>query len=227
MKTKTIIQASILIILVVVLIFLLTGSTFSEINADEFETLIESENVFVINTHTPYVGEIKNTDLIAEQWDDMSLYLDKLPEDKSTPIAVYCRSGNMATTSSQQLIDLGYTNVYNLEGGMNSWQESGRELIDNSQKTGEIKEFDIIASNWQFAPNSIEVNKGDMVILRVESIDTYHGIALLDFGISQQLPPGEIVDIEFLANKKGIFSFFCSVPCGHGHGSMGGQLIIN
>jgi len=131
MKTKTIIQASILIILVVVLIFLLTGSTFSEINADEFETLIESENVFVINTHTPYVGEIKNTDLIAEQWDDMSLYLDKLPEDKSTPIAVYCRSGNMATTSSQQLIDLGYTNVYNLEGGMNSWQESGRELIGN------------------------------------------------------------------------------------------------
>ena len=35
-----------------------------------------------------------------------------------------------AIKPSQQLIDLGYKNVYNLEGGMNAWQASGKEIYE-------------------------------------------------------------------------------------------------
>jgi len=101
------------------------------IDVDKAEELINDENVFVINTHEPYMGEIEGTDLIAEDWENMVSYQNELPEDKSTPILVYCRSGSMSQSASQQLIDLGYKNVYDLEGGMNAWQLKGNDLVIN------------------------------------------------------------------------------------------------
>ncbi len=95
------------------------------------------------------------------------------------------------------------------------------------QPTGEVKEFDIIAKNWEFTPSTIEVNLGDKVELHVESIEGTHGFALSEFGINERLSPGEDVHINFIANKKGTFGFYCSVPCGSGHGGMRGQLIVN
>jgi|APSaa5957512622_1039677.scaffolds.fasta_scaffold01253_2 rhodanese-related sulfurtransferase len=227
MKNKTIFQFIIIAGLILVLLFILIHKNeTSLIDSNEFENLIQNENVFVINTHTPYTGEITGTDLIAEDWENMVNYIDELPEDKSAPIAVYCRSGRMAGISAEQLIDMGYTNVYNLEGGMNAWKNTGRSLtFDNYD--GSVKEFDIIASSWEFNPDLIEVDLGDRVILHVESIDTFHGIGLIDFGINAQLSPGEIVDIEFIADKKGSFSFFCSVSCGGGHSGMTGVLVVN
>jgi len=101
------------------------------ISVDKAEELINDENVFVINTHEPYMGEIEGTDLIASNWEDMVSYENELPRNKSTPILVYCRSGSMSQSASQQLIDLGYKNVYDLEGGMNAWQLKGNDLVIN------------------------------------------------------------------------------------------------
>ncbi len=220
---------------ILVLLLVLIGAIFIKPNPTSYgETdvngallLMEDENLFIINTHTPYVGEIEGTDLIAEDWENMISYVDQLPEDKETPILVYCRSGRMAETSAEQLADLGYNNVYSLTGGMNAWQESGRNLIQNVEQTGETKEFNLIASNWNFIPNKIEVNLGDEVILNMKSVEGYHGIALLDFGVNEYLAPGEEVSVNFIADKQGTFSFFCNVPCGSGHRDMGGQFIVN
>ncbi len=212
----------ILIAAIIVFTFLNPKVTVNTILVDDFENLIQSEEVFVINTHTPYVGEIEDTDLIAEQWDNMIIYKDQLPQDKNTPIAVYCRSGNMAETSTAQLIDMGYKNVYNLEGGMKAWESSGKEL-----EIKEIKEFEIIAKQWSFEPSIIEVNKGDRVKLNLESVDVAHGFALFDFEVIEFLEPGKTTKVEFIANKVGEFDFFCNVYCGKEHGSMGGKLIVN
>tara|TARA_B100000315_G_C14119158_1_gene381719 strand:- start:58 stop:441 length:384 start_codon:yes stop_codon:yes gene_type:complete len=92
--------------------------------------------------------------------------------------------------------------------------------------TGEVKEFDIIARSWEFVPDTIEVNLGDKVELHIESIDVTHGFRLPEFNINERLEPYQGVDVEFIADKKGIFSFSCSVPCGSGHGGMRGQLIV-
>ena len=217
-----------LILVVLILFFSFSNPNKTTlIGPNQFEQLISSEEVFVINAHTPYIGEIQGTDLNAYNWENMGFYSDQLPEDKSTPIAIYCRSGRMSETSAHQLLELGYTNIYDLDGGMNSWEESGRDLVQKEVQLGEIKEFDLTASNWEFNPSTIEVNQGDTVILHIESIEGYHGIYISDYDINEQLPPGETIDIKFIANKKGTFNFFCNVPCGAGHGSMGGQLIVN
>jgi len=43
-------------------------------------------------------------------------------KDKYAKIIVYCRSGGRSANASNILVNLGYTNVYNLLGGINSWK---------------------------------------------------------------------------------------------------------
>jgi cytochrome c oxidase subunit II len=90
----------------------------------------------------------------------------------------------------------------------------------------EVKEFTMIAKQWEFDPGVIRVNKGDTVRLFVKSIDVAHGFALPDFGVNERLNPEQTVEVEFVADKTGTFTFFCSVQCGSGHSHMNGQLIV-
>jgi rhodanese-related sulfurtransferase len=42
--------------------------------------------------------------------------------DKNAAIYVICNSGNRSAVASQTLIDLGYTHVYNVDGGIQAWR---------------------------------------------------------------------------------------------------------
>jgi phage shock protein E len=106
-----------------------TGNQANLVDSDEFEELMISKDVFLLNTHTPYEGDIKGTDATIEDWENIALHQEILPENKDTIISVYCRSGRMSASSAQQLVDLGYKNVYDLDGGFKAWKASGRELI--------------------------------------------------------------------------------------------------
>ena len=98
--------------------------------------------------------------------------------------------------------------------------------LSGVETTGDVREFEITAKNWEFVPNTIEVNLGDKVELHIESVDVTHGFRLSEFGINERLEPHQDVHVEFIADKRGTFYFSCSVPCGAGHGSMSGQLIV-
>lgn len=85
--------------------------------------------------------------------------------------------------------------------------------------TGEVKEFTIVAKKdtWSFIPETIEINRGDKIIMTVVNEDEYdHGIAIDAFGVSQRMPALATIKIEFVATQAGDFPFYCSVPCGEG-----------
>lgn len=92
--------------------------------------------------------------------------------------------------------------------------------------TGQIKEFNMTAKQFEFIPNKITVNVGDTVILHITSTDVAHGIAIPQFGVSQQLPPGQEETVQFVADKAGTYTFYCNVFCGSGHRSMIGSLVV-
>ena len=91
---------------------------------------------------------------------------------------------------------------------------------------GDVKEFKITAKQFVFEPETIEVNKGDKVRLTVTSTDVPHGISIPEYGINERLDVGKPVTIEFIADKEGTFSSFCSVFCGSGHSKMKGKIIV-
>lgn len=98
------------------------------------------------------------------------------------------------------------------------------EVVSSS---GEVKEFDIVSSDWEFSPSRIVVQKGDLVKLNIDNIEGSHGIAIKEFGVSEFFGPGDKVEIEFVADKVGEFYFYCNMYCGSGHGSMSGVLVVN
>ena len=41
------------------------------------------------------------------------------------PVYVICRTGNRSQTASETLVGLGYTQVYNVDGGITAWLDAG------------------------------------------------------------------------------------------------------
>ena len=84
----------------------------------------------------------------------------------------------------------------------------------------------MIAKNWYFEPAEVRVKHGEKIVLKIKSVDVDHGFALPDFDVSVKLKPGFEETVEFTADKKGEFTFFCNVLCGQGHRDMKGKLIV-
>jgi len=89
-----------------------------------------------------------------------------------------------------------------------------------------VREFLVSAANFEFVPSTIEVNKGDIVRLKITAGDKRHGIAIQGYDIRKELAVNQEVVIEFVADKVGEFPFYCSVYCGSGHSAMKGLLIV-
>ncbi|TFV66511.1 UNVERIFIED_ORG: rhodanese-like domain-containing protein [Bacillus sp. AZ43] len=94
----------------------------------EFAAVVADEDVVTVNVHVPDEGSIPGTDA-AIPFDQITTSVGKLPEERSTPLAVYCRTGSMSTEAVQTLRDLGYTDLVELRGGMDAWTADGRELL--------------------------------------------------------------------------------------------------
>lgn len=48
----------------------------------------------------------------------------ELRSELDSHIVVYCQSGHRSNIAAETLMRLGYTNVYNVEGSMNAWEEA-------------------------------------------------------------------------------------------------------
>lgn len=93
-----------------------------------FADVVAGEEAFVINVHVPDEGTIEGTDA-AIPFDRIEQQQAELPEDRGTPLAVYCRSGSMSAEAVATLTELGYADIVDLEGGMQAWTAEGLPLL--------------------------------------------------------------------------------------------------
>ncbi len=104
------------------------GTASTLLDPAEFAAAMQEPGRVRIDVHIPFEGKLNAGDLmipynlIAERAAD-------LPADHRTPLAVYCRSGNMSAIAAQTLAGMGYTDIVELRGGMQAWVASGRPLI--------------------------------------------------------------------------------------------------
>ncbi|WP_066304932.1 rhodanese-like domain-containing protein [Bacillus sp. FJAT-29814] len=93
---------------------------YKNVSQEEAKKLIDKKEVTVLDVRTPeefQQGHIPGATLIPVQILDGSL--DEL--DKDTAYLVVCRSGNRSVQASDILTNNGFTQVYNMTGGMNTW----------------------------------------------------------------------------------------------------------
>jgi rhodanese-related sulfurtransferase len=110
------------------------AGVYRTLTIDEFAEILASQSgaYTVVNVHIPYEGEVEETDLQVP-YNDIDALTAALP-DKNASIILYCRSGRMSEEASRALVDLGYTQVWDVPGGMVAWQSSGREILDKDQQ---------------------------------------------------------------------------------------------
>lgn len=103
------------------------GGSYMDVSVAELQTMLANKDFTFINVHIPFEGNIAGTDL-SIAYDQIDQHLDQLPADKNAKIVLYCRSGRMSAIAAETLIGLGYTNLWNLAGGMVAWEQADLKI---------------------------------------------------------------------------------------------------
>lgn len=111
----------------------LQNNAVKEISVNQLHRMIKEKDFTLVNVHIPYEGEIPQTDKFIP-YNKIGEHLDELPA-KNEKIVLYCRSDRMSTIAAKTLTRAGYSNLYNLKGGMNAWKAAGYQLIDRQSST--------------------------------------------------------------------------------------------
>jgi rhodanese-related sulfurtransferase len=104
--------------------------SYVNIGAEDFITSYHShKNARILDVRTP---EELSQDRISDDQDHIDMFdlsfmqqLGKL--NKATTYFVYCRSGNRSKTVAKAMVDLGFSEIYHLSGGIASF----RSIVGN------------------------------------------------------------------------------------------------
>lgn len=109
------------LILFLVLVLTACGNNeYKDVSIEEAKGLIDNKDVVILDVRTTeeyQEGHIPNATLIPLQ--ELESRLDELDEHQT--YLVVCRSGNRSAQASDLLTNNGFSNIYNMTGGMNSW----------------------------------------------------------------------------------------------------------
>ena len=100
------------------------AASFTDIDSSELSAMLQQKDFTLVDVHIPEQPHIPKTDSFIPFNEIAERAAKELP-DKNAKIVLYCRSGSMSRTAAEELVRLGYTNVYNLAGGTIEWTAAG------------------------------------------------------------------------------------------------------
>ncbi|WP_395633113.1 thioredoxin domain-containing protein [Flavobacterium sp.] len=101
------------------------------------EKLKNTEKPQLLDVRTPEeysVEHLENADNVNVNSPDFAAKAAQY--DKSKPIFVYCKVGGRSAQAADKLVGMGFTEVYNLEGGIMKWTTAGMPKAGQTAKTG-------------------------------------------------------------------------------------------
>jgi len=90
------------------------------------ELLMDKEGLVVLDVREPSefkAGHLPMAINLARGL--LEFKIGKKITDKNTPILAYCRTGGRSSLAADTLMKMGYTEVYNMNGGFNAWKKAG------------------------------------------------------------------------------------------------------
>jgi len=137
-------------------------------------------------------------------------YAQIIKTDKLNPLKVYAPGTDPATMARSQFAIA-----------------AGQERI---RRTGNVVEVYATLMRSHFTPGEISVNEGDTVRIHLTNIEATenatHTFTVPAYNIQATLDPGEVVNVEFKADRVGSFAFYCAQFCSALHMEMYGWLLV-
>lgn len=110
--------------------FLAQAQSVKRLDPQNFEKkLKESKEPILVDVRTAgeYAqGHLANALLIDINSNDFKSRANKL--DKSKPVFVYCKAGSRSSAAADVLSDLGFKEIYDLNGGIMAWQRANKPI---------------------------------------------------------------------------------------------------
>jgi nitrous-oxide reductase len=109
--------------------------------------------------------------------------------------------------------------------------QKGRERVERHQEGGRWV-FDVWGTlvRSTMTPDIIRVKQGDLVRIHWTNVETVrdatHGFGIADYNVMGKIDPGEVATFEFVADKAGIFYYYCTEFCSPLHMEMTGWLDV-
>jgi rhodanese-related sulfurtransferase len=124
------------VIAILASVLLLAGCSTSpsamDLSVSEFSSKVTEAGVITLDVRTPgefNEGHIEGALSVDFQSGNFENEIASL--DKSKTYAVYCRSGNRSGQAVKVMSDAGFTDLYNLGGGVIDWASAGLPLVNN------------------------------------------------------------------------------------------------
>jgi nitrous-oxide reductase len=126
-------------------------------------------------------------------------------EDTYTPTGIDPMTGKQATYAS----------------------EGGKERIE---RQGDDVHVYMTAVRSHLTPDIVRVRQGDTVHIHITNVeqakDATHGFAIDAYNVNLSLEPGKHSDVTFVADRAGVYPFYCTEFCSALHLEMAGYLIV-
>jgi len=122
-------------------------NTYKNVSVCKAEKMIEKGDVFILDVRTPDefnaahikgavlipIASLKNPpgEPVLPPEDLLANRTDELPDDCNAKILVYCKTGSRSVNASKILVNEGYTNVNNMEGGIKTWIDAGYPVVSS------------------------------------------------------------------------------------------------
>ncbi|MEE8540618.1 MAG: rhodanese-like domain-containing protein [Desulfobacterales bacterium] len=87
---------------------------------EKLKVMLANKDFFLLDVHIPEQIHISGTDAFID-FRKIKQNRHLLPASKEAKIVVYCRGGGMSRAAFRDLNELGYTNVFDLQGGMRAY----------------------------------------------------------------------------------------------------------
>jgi rhodanese-related sulfurtransferase len=110
--------------------------TAAKMKPEAFEKGIEQSNIQILDVRTSAEynsGHIQNA--LQADWTQTEQFKDRLQYvEKEKPVYVYCLAGGRSNAAANWMRENGFTNVIELEGGVNAWRAANKKLEGQSNE---------------------------------------------------------------------------------------------
>jgi cytochrome c oxidase subunit 2 len=99
-------------------------------------------------------------------------------------------------------------------------------LVQGQEQAPNRPEFSLVARDYRYSPDRIEVVQDDLVRLTIRSEDITYSFAIDEYRIVRRVPAGGETTFEFRADRVGTFRFYSNLTSDSAHAAMQGQLVV-